>query len=666
MIKNLDNNSKRKIVIESINLEIDGGKFPVKRVIGEDVIVEADIFIDGHDIISSSLMYRKKEQNKWNEVSMKFLVNDRWRGAFKVSQLGIYLFTIKAWIDKFKTLKQDMQKKLRASQKIMSDLGLVTIMGEKILEQAKDNTDKEDIKEYLSILTEGNYDKKVSIALSKHLEILMDKYFPKDIITIYEKELQIIVDREKANFSSWYEVFPRSLSSGDGKHGTLKDLISFLPYIADLGFNVLYLPPIHPIGHKSRRGKNNSPVATNRDPGSPWAIGSSEGGHKSIHPKLGNMDDFKELVKQAEKLGLEVALDIAFQCSPEHPYIGEHPDWFFKRPDGSIKYAENPPKKYEDIFPLNFEAEEYKKLWLELKSVIEFWIRNNIKIFRVDNPHTKPFNFWEWLIKNIKNKYPEAIFLSEAFTRPKVMYYLAKLGFDQSYTYFTWRNTKWELIDYFSELYNTKVKEYFRPNLWPNTPDILSEYLQTGKREVFIIRLVLAATLSSSYGIYGPAFELCEHRPKELGSEEYLDSEKYQIRNWDLEYSENIRFFIKKVNQIRNKNKAFQNNRNLEFLNIDNDQILSFFRKSREGSNIILVVVNLDPYNKQSGWLEVPIEKFGINPDEVYQMQDLLSGSRYQWTGNKNYVELDPYVVPAHIFLVKKFIRSEKDFNYFM
>jgi starch synthase (maltosyl-transferring) len=496
--------------------------------------------------------------------------------------------------------------------------------------------------------------KKTELALSDKLTALMDKYEDRSLATTYSKELSIVVDREKARFSTWYEIFPRSCSAKAGQHGTFRDCEAWLPYIADMGFDILYVPPIHPIGRTHRKGKNNSPEAGRNDPGTPWAIGSIEGGHKSIHPQLGTLEEFKSFLARAKDYGIEIAMDIAFQCSPDHPYVREHPEWFLQRPDGTIQYAENPPKKYQDTYPLYFENDNWQKLWEELKSIFIFWIEQGIRIFRVDNPHTKPFQFWEWVIKEVKEAYPDVIFLSEAFTRPKIMYHLAKLGFTQSYTYFTWRNTKWEFSEYLTELTQTDLSEYFRPNFWTNTPDILTEYLQKGGRPAFIVRLVLAATLTASYGIYGPAFELQENKPREKGSEEYLDSEKYEIRHRDIERVDSIREFITRVNRIRRNSPALQTNLNLSFHKIDNEQMICFSKRTDDLSNIILVVVNLDPHYTQSGWVELPLSEFNLTERQPYYIVDLLNDMQYKWQGPRNYVELNPHNCPAHIFKVNR------------
>jgi starch synthase (maltosyl-transferring) len=480
----------------------------------------------------------------------------------------------------------------------------------------------------------------------------------------HAKELAVSVDPVKARFSAWYELFPRSVSSKPGAHGTFKDLIARLPYVAEMGFDVLYLPPIHPIGKTHRKGKNNALKAGPNDPGSPWAIGDETGGHKAVHPALGTLEDFRALVSAAQEHGLEIALDIALQCSPDHPYLKEHPEWFKARPDGSLRFAENPPKKYEDIYPLDFTCQDFMPLWEETKSIFEFWADQGVRIFRVDNPHTKPFGLWEWLIGGLRRKNPDLIFLAEAFTRPKVMARLAKAGFSQSYNYFPWRNSKWELESYFHELTHTEVKEFLRPNLWPNTPDILTEYLQFGGRPAFVVRHVLAATLGASYGIYGPAFELCDNAAREPGHEEYKDSEKYELKQWPIERKDSLRQSITRVNRIRRENAALQSDSSLRFLRCDNEAIICYMKQS--GENTVLVIVNLDPNHKQAGWVELPLAEFGLAADKPYQMHDLLAERHYLWRGPRNYVELDPKGVPAHIFRLRRYVRTERDFDYFL
>jgi starch synthase (maltosyl-transferring) len=504
------------------------------------------------------------------------------------------------------------------------------------------------------------------ICQDQELVALMQHHAPRDFCVTYARCLRVTVDRQRAGFSSWYEMFPRSASDEPGAHGTLRDVVARLPYVAEMGFDVLYLPPIHPIGESFRKGKNNTEQAGEGDVGSPWAIGSSAGGHKAIHPQLGTLRDFQYLVTTAQQLGMEVALDIAFQCSPDHPYVKEHPEWFRQRPDGTIQYAENPPKKYQDIYPFDFESADWWSLWHELKSIFEFWIEQGIRIFRVDNPHTKPFPFWEWCIGEIKRAHPDVLFLAEAFTRPKVMHRLAKVGFTQSYTYFAWRNTKRELMEYVTALTRSETREFLRPNFWPNTPDILTEYLQLGGRPAFMSRLVLAALLSPNYGIYGPPFEHCWNTPLALGSEEYLDSEKYQIRHHDLDRPSSLKDFIARVNRLRREHAALQTNEHLRFLEVDNEEIICFSKSSADRSQVILAVVSLDPHHRQSGWVELPLEEFGLDADRPCQVHDLLSDARFLWHGRRNYVELDPAIVPAHIFQVRRRVRSERDFEYFL
>jgi starch synthase (maltosyl-transferring) len=656
-----------RVIIEGLKPEIDGGRFPIKRVIGETIVVEADIFADGHDAISALLLYRKENDPEWAETPMEPLINDHWHGSFVVAELGCYRYTVLAWVDQFKSWRRGLTKKFQAGQEVLVEL----LVGGQLITEASQRAPKSERRkmgEWASMLqsTQATEQAKIQLALSEEVLESMDKYPDKRFATTYSTKLVVVVDREKARFSTWYEMFPRSCAHGSGRHGTFKDCAVRLPYIAAMGFNVLYFPPIHPIGQAHRKGKNNNPVAKPDDPGTPWAIGSKEGGHKSVHSQLGTLKDFQSFVARAREYDIEIALDIAFQCSPDHPYLKEHPEWFRWRPDNTVQYAENPPKKYEDIYPFEFETRNWQELWEELKSIVLFWIEQGIHIFRVDNPHTKPFRFWEWLIADIKKSYPDVILLSEAFTRPKVMYQLAKLGFTQSYTYFAWRNTKLELTQYFTELTQTEAREYFHPNLWPNTPDILTEYLQFGGRTAFMARLVLAATLGASYGIYGPAFELCENRPREPGSEEYLDSEKYEIKNWDIARPDSLKDFIARVNRIRRENPALHSNWSLRFHEVGNEQLICYSKRTDDLSNVVLVVVNLDPHHTQSGWVEFPLEELGIDPQKPYQMHDLLSDARYLWQGSRNYVELNTQIVPAHVFRMRRRVRTERDFDYYM
>ena len=659
---------RKRVIIEGLKPEVDGGRFPIKRTVGETVEVEVDMFVDGHDLLSGLLLYRPETAAQWQTVPLEPLVNDRWQGAFTVSQLGCYRYTVQAWVDHFKTWHVGLAKKIEAGQDVTVDL----LIGAAMIEEARQRASSEDatrLQEWgrtlRTVRTLGT-SATAQLALDPELGTVMARYPDTRFATTYSKELGVVVDREKARFSSWYELFPRSCASEPGQHGTFKDCEARLPYVAEMGFDVLYLPPIHPIGRSYRKGKNNAIVAEPDAVGSPWAIGAAEGGHKAIHPVLGSLDDFRHLVAKAREYGIDIALDIAFQCAPDHPYVKEHPSWFRWRPDGTVQYAENPPKKYQDIYPFEFETEDWQSLWHELKSIFEFWIEQGVHIFRVDNPHTKSFRFWEWCITEIKQAYPDIIFLSEAFTRPKVMYRLAKLGFTQSYTYFAWRNTKWELTQYFTELTQTDIREFFRPNPWPNTPDILTEYLQSGGRPAFMARLVLAATLGASYGIYGPAFELCEHIPREPGSEEYLDSEKYQLRHWTLNHPNSLKNFIARVNRIRKENPALQSNRRLWFHPTDNEEILCYTKQTADLSNIILTVVNLNPHHTHAGWVELDLERLQLDSAQPYQVHDLLSETRYLWHGRRNYVELNPHVAPAHIFRVRRRVRREQDFEYYL
>jgi starch synthase (maltosyl-transferring) len=664
---NAARDGRRRVIIEGVAPEIDAGLFPIKRTRGEPVVVEADVFVDGHEIISCALLYRREHEKNWQEAPMQPLVNDRWRGVFIAAEMGCYVYTLAAWVDRFKSWRRDLQKKADVGEHTDLDLLTGALLIEEAAKQAS-TADAEKLAQRAMTLRakDQSLSDRLEIALADDLLKTIESYPDRGFETRYPKELAVIVDREKARFSSWYEMFPRSCAAKPGAHGTFKDCERLLPYVASMGFDTLYLPPIHPIGRTHRKGKNNEVATTADDPGSPWAIGAKEGGHKSIHPQLGTLEDFKRLVRKAETLGIEVALDLAYQCSPDHPYVKEHPKWFRWRPDGTVQYAENPPKKYQDIFPLDFTTGQWSELWDELKSVVQFWIEQGVHIFRVDNPHTKPMAFWQWLIAEVKNEHPEVIFLAEAFTRPKVMYRLAKVGFSQSYSYFAWRNTKPEITQYFDELTQTQLREYFRPNLWPNTPDILTEYLQFGGRPAFMIRLVLAATLGANYGIYGPAFELLEARPREPGSEEYLDSEKYEIKHWDRESADSLKEFIARINRIRRENPALHSDWSLQFHEVDNEQIICYTKETEDLANVVAVVVNLDPHHVQSGWVKIPVEVLRLDASESYQAHDLLTGARFLWHGARNYVELDPNVAPAHILRLRRRVRREQDFDYFM
>ncbi|MGC1462358.1 MAG: alpha-1,4-glucan--maltose-1-phosphate maltosyltransferase [Terracidiphilus sp.] len=657
---------RRRVIIEGITPAVDGGRFPAKRTVGDEVSVEADIFTDGHDVPSASLLAHREGTENWIEIPMRPLVNDRWTAAFRVSELGRYGFKVRGWVDHFETWQRDLVKRIVAE----SDSAVDYQIGAGLVAEAADRATGGDavwLRERANdLLAAKNPDQMRQRAIDPKLREFVRRYPDLRFATESEVELNVVVDPVRARFSAWYELFPRSTAEEPGKHGTFADCEKRLEYIAAMGFNVVYLPPIHPIGRSFRKGRNNAPEAQPGDCGSPWAIGSVDGGHKAIHSELGTVADFRHFVARAGELGLSVALDIAFQVSPDHPYVREHESWFRKRPDGTIQYAENPPKKYQDIFPLDFESEDWAGMWEELKSVFLYWLDQGVTIFRVDNPHTKALPFWEWVIGEIKRDHPEALFLAEAFTRPKVMYRLAKIGFSQSYTYFPWRTGKHEITAYLSELTQTPVREFFRPSQWTNTPDILIEFLQIGGRAAFAIRLLLAATLGASYGVYGPAFELLENRPIRGGSEEYLNSEKYEIRHWDLERPDSLRPLMTRVNEIRNSNPALENDWSLRFYPIDNDQLLCYSKESEDRSNLLLMVVNLDPRYTQSGFVTLPLDMLGIPRDGAYEAEDLLTGERYLWHGERNYVELNPTRQAGHILKIHRRITAETDFGYFL
>ncbi|MEX2262792.1 MAG: alpha-1,4-glucan--maltose-1-phosphate maltosyltransferase [Bryobacteraceae bacterium] len=657
---------RRRVVIESVHPEVDCGRFPVKRTAGEKVTVEADVFGDGHDALACVLLYRKDGAGDWIEMPMRLLANDRWRGEFEVAELGCYQYTIEAWVDHFQTWRRDLMKRLAADQDVSVDL----LIGARWMEEAASRArgaDEIGLREGSRQLREPGEDlDKRELALNSDLADIMRQYPDRRFAVRYGKELSVTVDRPKARYSTWYEMFPRSSAAAAGAHGTFCDCERRLDYVAGMGFDVLYLPPIHPIGRTFRKGRNNVPTAGPDDVGSPWAIGSEEGGHKAIHPALGTMEDFERLVAAAAGRGIEIALDIAFQVTPDHPWVREHPEWFRKRPDGSIQYAENPPKKYQDIYPIDFETPDWKALWEELRSVFLFWAGKGVRIFRVDNPHTKAFPFWEWVIGEVRRKHPGAIFLAEAFTRPKVMYRLAKLGFTQSYTYFAWRNTKPEITQYFTELTQSTVREFFRPNLWPNTPDILPEYLQFGGRPAFIARLILAATLGASYGIYGPAFELCDNAPREPGSEEYLHSEKYEIRQRNLDDPWSLKDIVTRINRARRENAALQYDHTLRFHDVDNEMLICYSKIAPDGSSAVLVVANLDFNHTHSGWVNLHLDSLGVDHAQPFQVHDLLGEGRFLWQGSRNFVELDPKVSPAHVFRIRRKTKTERDFDYYL
>jgi starch synthase (maltosyl-transferring) len=639
-----------RIAIEGVTPQIDGGRFAVKRSVGDLLMVEADIFGDGHDKIDAALRFRLETEKDWREAPMHLLENDRWRGSFPLLENGCYLYSLIAWRDLFASWCDEVAKKNAAGQPISPEI----IEGKELVGRvlAKGNrgseNDRRQIVQLVEVLEKAESDSvRLELLTSDETRELMTRAGPRSDLSAYPNLLQVWVDRRRAAFSAWYELFPRSQSGDPHRHGTFDDVIRRLPYVREMGFDVLYFPPIHPIGRTNRKGRNNSLESTPQDPGSPYAIGSQEGGHDALHPALGSFSDFARLVKAALDEGLEIALDFAIQCSPDHPWIKQHPEWFDWRPDGSIKFAENPPKKYEDIVNVHFYREALPSLWIALRDVVLFWIDQGAKIFRVDNPHTKPFPFWEWLIREVHNRHPDVVFLSEAFTRPKPMKRLAKLGFTQSYTYFTWRNTKQELTDYLLELTQSEMAEYFRPNFFVNTPDINPTYLHTSRRPGFQARLILAATLACNYGMYS-GFELCESRA--VGKEEYADSEKFEIKARDWDSEGNIREDISFINSLRKTHPALQQLTNLTFYNAWNDQILYYGKATPDLSDFLLIAVNLDPHNTQTAHFEVPLWEFGLPDSASIRVEDLVTGERFTWTGKVQQMVLDPRERPYAIW----------------
>ena len=647
------------VVIENLQPLIDGGRYPVKRVVGEDLVVEADIFKDGHDVVAAVLKWRVLGKRAWRETPMSFVDNDRWRGVCTLYDNAIHEYTVEAWTDTFRSWQREFTAKFKGG---ISSLRSEAMEGAALVkaaaQRARDPADAARLLEFAEQIATAANSEIHAIAQSGELEVLMATYPDPSNATQYAPVPRLIVERRAALIGAWYEFFPRSADGRGDRGSTFRDCLPRVDEAKAMGFDVIYFPPIHPIGHTNRKGRNNSIVCEPGDPGVPWAIGSEAGGHRAVEPSLGTLADFDWLQAQVRRRGMEIALDFALNCSPDHPYVKEHPDWFYKRPDGTIKYAENPPKKYEDIYPLNFRCEDWRELWAEIKSLVLFWAQRGVRIFRVDNPHTKPVAFWEYLIKAVQEKYPDTVFLSEAFTRPKMMKALAKAGFSQSYTYFTWRNSKRELIEYSTELTQTEMSEYFRPNLWPNTPDILPFVLQDGGRPAFMIRVLLAATLSTLYGIYS-GYELCENEPLP-GREEYLDSEKYQFKERDWNAPGNIKDWIARLNKIRKENRALQFYDNLRFYPAENDAILFYGKMTAARDNIILVVVNLDPHRKQHSYVDVPVDQFGQMESDAYEVHDLLNDARYIWRGRRNYVELDPQTQPAHIFRVRRWAGGDR------
>lgn len=645
---------RNRTIIQNVKPEIDGGSYFIKRVVGEKVNVTVDIFSDGHDALRAALLYKFDGDKQWQEVFFQEHPNDAWTASFIVERQGFYTYKIEAWVDHLLNWHKGFRKKYDDSQNMSVELQIGANLLRKTAESYP-KTKASQLTKLAKTLESDTYEDAVQVVLGHAFAQVVRDFPMRQFVTTYDKNLRVRVGREQELFSSWYEIFPRSASLEPNKHGTFKDVERLLPRVQEMGFDVLYLPPIHPIGELNRKGRNNNVTAEPGEPGSPWAIGSKHGGHKDIEPQLGTLEDYKHLIQSAKEKGIEIALDLAFQCAPDHPYIKEHPDWFLWRPDGTIAYAENPPKKYQDIVPINFESEDWKNLWEELKSVVEYWCKVGITIFRVDNPHTKPFRFWHWLITEIHKDYPDTIFLAEAFTRPKIMAELAKAGYTQSYTYYTWRNSRKELQEYLTELSQTELREYFRPNFWPNTPDILAYELMGAGSNAFALRYLMAATLSSNYGLYGPSYEFLENTGNPVtGKEEYYDSEKYITRYYDWNARNRLTDLYTRVNKIRKENKALQTTWNIHFTRTDNEQLMSYVKLSEDETNVIWCIASFDVNNKQSGFVEVPKKLLSIEGRVNLKVTDLLSGETYFWFNDWNFVELNPAKYPIHILKVEK------------
>ena len=650
-------NSRRveHLLIECVTPELDAGRYPVKRIVGDVVEVGADIIKEGHDLVAARLIYKGPNHDDWSAAPLLFdFETDRWTGSFTADQIGRWTFSVEAWTDRFGTWRSDLKKKVAAGQ----DVQLELLEGAHFARSASKSTRNAAARASLLMTAklledrrEVHVDKRVQRALDDDLFMLIEEHYKPTDVTRYRYELGVTVDRERARFASWYEMFPRSAAGSDEPHGTFITAAAHLPRVASMGFDVVYLPPIHPIGRTFRKGKNNSLTAEPDDVGSPWAIGNENGGHDAIEPALGTIDDFDHFVATARGLGMEVSLDYALQCSPDHPWVKAHPDWFHIRPDGSIKYAENPPKKYQDIYPINFWCDDRENLWNACRDILLFWIERGVTTFRVDNPHTKAFAFWEWVIGEVQRDHPETIFFAEAFTRPKRMKALAKLGFTMSYTYFTWKNHWWDLVPYVEELTQTAMAEYYRGNFFANTPDILNEYLVEGGRPAFRIRLLLAATLLPLYGIYS-GYELCENEPVRAGSEEYLDSEKYQLRPRDYDAPGNINDDIVRINTIRREQPALQQYDNITFYTSENPDVL-FYHKALAGQDV-LVIVTTNATEPVESMVHVPLEELGLVDGQAYVVRDLLTGAKYTWSGVRNYVRIDPNIEPGHVLVVER------------
>jgi starch synthase (maltosyl-transferring) len=639
-----------RILIEAVSPEVDSGRYPVKRLVGDTLVVQADIVRDGHDVMGAAVRYRRKADVEWREAPMRLVDNDRWTGTVPLAENARYVYTVEAWADPFASWAHDLDRRVAAGQEVSSELEEGSALVRRAAARAA-GADRAALDQAAAGLAAGGAaDARVTLALGAPLAALMARWGERADLARYDRELEVVVDRPAAGFAAWYELFPRSQGRVEGRSGTFDDVIARLDDIRAMGFDVVYLPPIHPIGRTGRKGRDNALVAAPGDPGSPWAIGNELGGHTAIEPGLGTLADFRRLVGAARERGMEIALDFAIQCSPDHPWVREHPEWFYRRPDGIIKYAENPPKKYEDIYPLDFGTPERDALWEALRGVVEFWIGQGVRTFRVDNPHTKPLPFWRWLIETVQARHPDTIFLSEAFTRPKMMKALAKLGFTQSYTYFTWRNAKAELTEYLTELTQTGMREYFRGNLFTNTPDILTPYLQHGGRAAFKVRVALAATLSPLYGIYS-GFELCEADARP-GVEEYSDNEKYAVRVRDWDAPGNIKAYIARLNALRRAHPAIWSPASLAFHPADDDAVLFYGRVTPSRDDAVFVAVNLDPVRRRDTAIHLPLADLGIAADQPYRMRNLLTGEEHVWRGTRQGIWLDPAAEPAFFFSV--------------
>ncbi|GAA4280259.1 alpha-1,4-glucan--maltose-1-phosphate maltosyltransferase [Gaetbulibacter aestuarii] len=643
--------NQKRVVIDYVSPSVNNGLFYIKRVVDEIVNVCAFILADGHDVLGASVLYKHEKEKKWRETRMALDVNDEWIASFTVEKQGLYTYKVEGWVDHALNWQHGIERKIEDGQFVKSEL----LEGVAFLKEIKNHCNENDgfyLDHLINIFQdEQHYDEAVKEAMSDRLHHLFFEFPEKDLVNT-SNDFQVYVDRKKARFSTWYEFFPRSAGEQEGVHGTFKDCERLLPRVQNMGFDTLYFPPIHPIGEVNRKGKNNTTEAKEGDVGSPWGIGSQHGGHKAIHPQLGSLEDFKQLIEKAKEHGIEIAMDYALQAAPDHPWVKDHPEWFKWRPDGTVQYAENPPKKYQDILPIYWESTVYENLWKECLDILMYWIDCGIRVFRVDNPHTKPFYFWNWIINQVKAKHPDVIFLAEAFTAPKVMQQLAKQGYTQSYTYFTWRNNKHELTEYMEELTKTELREYMQPNFWPNTPDINPFHLQGANEAKHIQRYVLAATLSSSIGIYGPVFEYMISEAL-LGREEYMNSEKFQFTHYDWSKENKLTTVISKVNRIRKEHEALQQTNNITFCHVENNNLMAYYKWNDAKNDQLLIVVSLDDYGMQQGSIKLPLHHMGIKHDQAFEVHDLVTNSRYSWTGEWNFVELHP-TLPFHIFKINK------------